>query len=259
MAQIGNPFMEQRTSALHEFSTAFMDRNYPSIPTGIVDRFVDFMGEENLRWFQHVKGLKGNYNAVLKLNYIKKRIPVHPIHLREGMQIRNWMRQQCEISSENFDYERGWLILLDLAISSEKYLQLGIARVAVATKFEYLNNKNMENTKTSNTMAEEKAKEVNAEELGSSRNSLQRVVENIYSVAALLERSNTKLRYETGCKELIDISINQSFDKIKKIHTYLKTEPETRTIGDMCMGISDMAGCLETMAAKTDERIQTSI
>lgn len=141
---------------------------------------------------------------------------------------------------------------------NEKYLSLGIAPLKEEFKFDLKNN-DMENTKTLNTMDQEKAKAATPEELGSSRNNLQRVVESIYSVAALIERSNSKLRHETGYKELIDDSINQSFDKIKKIHRYMKTEPETRTIGDMCMGISDMAGCLETMAMKTDERIQTSI
>lgn len=51
-----------------------------------------FLGEENLSYFRHLKGLKGSVFPVLKLNSAKKFIPIHPVGLREGMQIRNWMR-----------------------------------------------------------------------------------------------------------------------------------------------------------------------
>lgn len=51
-----------------------------------------YLGEENLRYFRHLKGLKGEVFPVLRLNFIKKGIPVHPVGLREGIQIRNWMR-----------------------------------------------------------------------------------------------------------------------------------------------------------------------
>lgn len=57
-----------------------------------VDAVREYLGEENLRFFRHLKGLKGEVFPVLKLNYRKKGIPVHPVGLREGMQIRNWMR-----------------------------------------------------------------------------------------------------------------------------------------------------------------------
>ena len=57
-----------------------------------VDSVRKYLGEENLRYFRHLKGLKGNVFPILKLNYHKKGIPFHPVGLREGMQIRNWMR-----------------------------------------------------------------------------------------------------------------------------------------------------------------------
>lgn len=50
------------------------------------------LGEENLRYFRHLKGLNGSVFPILKLNYKRKGIPIHPVGLREGMQIRNWMR-----------------------------------------------------------------------------------------------------------------------------------------------------------------------
>ena len=35
---------------------------------------------------------KGCVFPVLRLNFNRKHIPFHPVGLREGMQIRNWMR-----------------------------------------------------------------------------------------------------------------------------------------------------------------------
>lgn len=57
-----------------------------------VDSVRKYLGEENLRYFRHLKGLKGEVFPVLKLNYRKKGVTAHPVGLREGMKIRNWMR-----------------------------------------------------------------------------------------------------------------------------------------------------------------------
>ena len=76
------------------------------IPDSAVDKFTIWMGDENLRWFKHLKGLFGTYSPVIKLNAKRKFIPVHPVHLREGMQVRNWMRKQIEFkdfSDTDFD------------------------------------------------------------------------------------------------------------------------------------------------------------
>lgn len=62
----------------------------------ILDKVGAFLGEENIRWFAHVKGLKGRVDANLKLNYKRKHMPIHPIYLREGMQIRNFLRSLPE-------------------------------------------------------------------------------------------------------------------------------------------------------------------
>ena len=57
-----------------------------------IDALRKYLGEENLRYFKHLKGLKGCVFPVLRLNFNRKHIPFHPVGLREGMQIRNWMR-----------------------------------------------------------------------------------------------------------------------------------------------------------------------
>ena len=65
-----------------------------------IDALKKYLGEENLRYFRHLKGLKGSVFPILKLNYIRKGIPIHPVGLREGMQIRNWMRENFKEFSE---------------------------------------------------------------------------------------------------------------------------------------------------------------
>lgn len=59
-----------------------------------------WLGEENVRYFKHLKGLKGSVFPVLKLNMDKKGLPGHPVHLREGMQIRNYLRTKFPELSE---------------------------------------------------------------------------------------------------------------------------------------------------------------
>ena len=58
-----------------------------------IDAIKQYLGDENLRYFRHLKGLKGEVFPTLRLNQKKKLIPVHSVYLREGMQIRNWMRR----------------------------------------------------------------------------------------------------------------------------------------------------------------------
>lgn len=55
-----------------------------------------WLGDENVRYFRLLKSLTGTYSPVLKLNVKRKGIPFHNVHMREGMQIRNWMRDQPE-------------------------------------------------------------------------------------------------------------------------------------------------------------------
>ena len=60
--------------------------------------FKKWLGEEGIRYFRHLLGLKGTVVPVLKLNKEKNAgVPAYPIHLREGMQIRNWLRGNTEL------------------------------------------------------------------------------------------------------------------------------------------------------------------
>lgn len=87
----------------------------------LVAKVFDWLGEENIRWFRHIKNLKGSVNCVLKLNFKKKHIPAHPIHLREGMQIRNFMRGQGDcIGWSAHDFDNEWENVINKCIEKLK-------------------------------------------------------------------------------------------------------------------------------------------
>ena len=86
----------------------------------IADKIAGFLGKDGIRWFGHLKGLTGTCSPVLRLNAQRKRIPVHPVHLREGMQIRNFLRTLKECEGINFDDE--WCGLVELAVERSKII-----------------------------------------------------------------------------------------------------------------------------------------
>ena len=66
-----------------------------------MSNFKKWLGEEGIRYFRHLKGLKGTVVPVLKLNKEKNAgVPAWPVHLREGMQIRNWLRGNTELGKK---------------------------------------------------------------------------------------------------------------------------------------------------------------
>lgn len=89
-----------------------------NIPQSLVEKTFNWLGRENVIWFKHIRGLKGGVNTVLKLNYKKRGIPAHPIHFREGMQIRNFLRCQDECANWSFsDLEKNWDIVVEKCFS----------------------------------------------------------------------------------------------------------------------------------------------
>lgn len=88
-----------------------------NIPQSLVEKTFNWMGREGVIWFKHIKGLKGSVNEVLKLNYKRKGIPAHPIHFREGMQIRNFLRKQDECQNwTHVDFECEWATVVNRCI-----------------------------------------------------------------------------------------------------------------------------------------------
>jgi hypothetical protein len=87
----------------------------------IADKLIEFLGKDGIRWFGHLKGLTGTCSPVLRLNSKRKGIPVHPVHFREGMQIRNFLRTLKECEEINFDDE--WCSLVELAVERSKIIR----------------------------------------------------------------------------------------------------------------------------------------
>lgn len=54
--------------------------------------FKQWLGDDGIRFFRHLKGLTSTVYPTLRLNYKKKGVPIYPVYLREGIKIRNWMR-----------------------------------------------------------------------------------------------------------------------------------------------------------------------
>lgn len=62
--------------------------------------FKKWLGEEGVRYFRHLVGLKGTPIPILKLNREHKGMPCHCVHFREGMQIRNWLRENANFAKD---------------------------------------------------------------------------------------------------------------------------------------------------------------
>ncbi len=101
---------------------AGMDEFYEQFPIkeikdSLIEKMHDYLGEENLRFFKHLKGLTGTYSPVLKLNQERKGLPAHPVHFREGMQIRNFLRGQSECEEWNsHDFDNNWIRVIEKVI-----------------------------------------------------------------------------------------------------------------------------------------------
>jgi len=107
-----------------------------TITKEMVCRIKEFLGEEGLLFFRTVKKHKGKVNAVVRLVDVKAfrkgdpppkmpfgarcggawRIP-HPIHFREGMEIRNKLRETglCDDWSDH-DLDNNWHRIVEKAI-----------------------------------------------------------------------------------------------------------------------------------------------
>lgn len=82
------------------------------------EEFKNFLGEETIRWFRHLKGLTGTVIPCLKLNMERKGMSAYPVHFREGMQIRNWLRENAEFTktTSSIDLDDCYVEIIEYAI-----------------------------------------------------------------------------------------------------------------------------------------------
>lgn len=75
-------------------------------------RFQAWLGEEGASFF---KGLKEEHGSILVV--LPGEFCPHPVHLREGMTVRNWMRRQPEFKGWGSDLlDETWAQLVEWAL-----------------------------------------------------------------------------------------------------------------------------------------------
>lgn len=80
----------------------------------VIDKFKLWLGPKGIHFFRTLHKTSGTVSPVLRTN---GPIPGHVVHFREGMQVRNWMRDQEEFKDYNaHDFDNHWMELVEEAI-----------------------------------------------------------------------------------------------------------------------------------------------
>jgi len=78
----------------------------------IVEKLKVWLGAEGKSFFKEIKAKHGQIDAV----FMEGRIP-HPVHFREGMQVRNFLRGLPECKDwDAHDYDNKWVLLVEEGI-----------------------------------------------------------------------------------------------------------------------------------------------
>lgn len=82
------------------------------ITEDLVKAVRDFLGDEGVAFFRECRGKYGTVSPVLGNSVLP-----HPVHFREGMRVRNAMRQSglCEGWTDH-DYDEHWADIVEMAI-----------------------------------------------------------------------------------------------------------------------------------------------
>lgn len=75
----------------------------------LIEKTHEWLGKDGIDFFKKIKNKYGQYNAV----FTEGGIP-HPVHFREGMQVRNFMRSTglCE-DFDDHDFDNNWTLLIE--------------------------------------------------------------------------------------------------------------------------------------------------
>lgn len=83
------------------------------IPDSLVKSAAVWLGDEGRRFFRTCLRNSGRIDPVLTEGW-----PPHPVHFREGMQVRNFLRQQPECAGwDSHDFDNRWVVVVEAAIS----------------------------------------------------------------------------------------------------------------------------------------------
>jgi hypothetical protein len=80
-------------------------------PKDLVEQLKLWLGPEGIEHFRDLKEKHGKIDCV----YMKEGIP-HPVHFREGLVVRNKLRQLTNYSWTDHEYDERWLELVEKAI-----------------------------------------------------------------------------------------------------------------------------------------------
>lgn len=85
------------------------------------EKLADFLGEEGIKFFKDLYEEHGDLNVVLPIetDFVGEKAFPHAVHFNEGMQIRNWMRQQREFQKylkNDHYFDDNWIELTLKAI-----------------------------------------------------------------------------------------------------------------------------------------------
>lgn len=80
----------------------------------LIEKVRKWLGEEGINHFREYKNKYGTVSPV----FMEGSIP-HPVHFREGMQVRNFLRSLPECKGWScHDFDNNWAQVIDCAISS---------------------------------------------------------------------------------------------------------------------------------------------
>lgn len=94
------------------------------ITPALVEHVKQFLGEDGAHFFSWVKEKHGRYDAVWWVDLSNgERFP-HPVHLREGRQVRNSMRQHPDCAGwDAHDFDGAWTTVVELCLSKVPLLR----------------------------------------------------------------------------------------------------------------------------------------
>lgn len=80
----------------------------------LCNRFLGWLGKDGIRFFSNVKKKYGTVSAV----WNRYGIP-HSVHFNEGMQVRNWMREQDIFKNKNAHWlDDNWVEFVERCIKN---------------------------------------------------------------------------------------------------------------------------------------------
>jgi len=91
------------------------------IPESLVLKIRAWLGPDGIAFFTKLKKKHGEINVVLEDGGIP-----HPVHFREGMQVRNAMRREKECEEwTDHDFDDNWIAVVERAIESDGHRETG--------------------------------------------------------------------------------------------------------------------------------------